>query len=435
MRRRFGGRRKRGSAEAGEAPIDAERWLARIVEAQLVPTAALEVLASEGVPASYAALGKGEQEDGSPVLVAFSPSSGGDAALAALAAGLAAASEETAFAGRVYAIAPQWSQADIRRLGAFREAPFELITVAAPQLAEEPGRVAAELPAEPVCLSADQVASHIVDPIERALFVRAASSLEGLAAKHGGAVRGVGSALELVLLGRRVAELRIDRGVVLNTILPQRSSARLTEDDLAEAFDRFEGQLRKRLNDRKVREGEEGMRTRVIPLLGQSRGLRGTVSWPLGGADRDAIDVVGIDAEGYPVIGAIRAQLTLSEFGSIVDAALALRLSLPLLLVEARPPVRLESPRLALAAQEFASSVAAILPLLGLGHDLFEVRTGRSRGFELAEVTSGNAPSIKTRAGGGRAEGRGRSESRRPPREAEEAGARRGVSPPRFGDA
>ena len=420
MRRRFGSRKKRGASEGRAAPIDAERWMARIIEAGLVPVSSLEAMQSEGVDASYAALGKGEREDGTPVIVAFSPTSGGDAALAALAAAtaLGAAGSDDAFKGVAFAIAPYWSQTDVRRLGAFRETTFAFQTLAAPQLAEGPAGVPAELPAEPACLSSAQVAAHIIDPAGRALFLRAAASLEGLAAKHGGAIRGVGLAVELVLLGRRVAELRIDEGVVLNTILPQRASTRLSDDDLPEAFDRFEGQLRKRLNDRKARDGEEGMRTRVIPLLSQVRGLRGAISWPLGGADRDAIDVVGIDAEGYPVIGAIRAQLTLAEFGSIVDAGLALRLSLPLLFVEATPPVRLESPRLALAAQEFAASVASVLPLLALGHDLFEVRSDRSRGFELAAVTAGDAPPMRTRSEGAREDGR----SRRPARDSGDRG-------------
>ena len=63
MRRRFG-RGKRGSAETRDTPIDAARWLTRIVEAGLVPVSSLEPMESEGVVASYAALGKrAEAED------------------------------------------------------------------------------------------------------------------------------------------------------------------------------------------------------------------------------------------------------------------------------------------------------------------------------------------------------------------------------------
>ena len=48
--------------------------------------------------------------------------------------------------------------------------------------------------------------------------LRAARGLEGLAAKHGGALRGYGRAVEFVLMSRRVAELRAeDGGVVLTT--------------------------------------------------------------------------------------------------------------------------------------------------------------------------------------------------------------------------
>ena len=48
-----------------------------------------------------------------------------------------------------------------------------------------------------------------------------ARTCEGLAAKHGGVVRGIGSCVEFVLLSRRVALIRAEDGaIVLETILP-----------------------------------------------------------------------------------------------------------------------------------------------------------------------------------------------------------------------
>ena len=64
MRRRFGGRRRRGAGEGREAPIDAERWLSRIVEEGLVAVPSLDPMESEGVDSAYAALGKGEGQSG-----------------------------------------------------------------------------------------------------------------------------------------------------------------------------------------------------------------------------------------------------------------------------------------------------------------------------------------------------------------------------------
>ena len=57
-----------------------------------------------------------------------------------------------------------------------------------------------------------------------------------------------------------IAELRADGDVVLEALEPQRWSDRLTAADLPGVFDRLEGQLRKRLNDKRVRDGEEGLR-------------------------------------------------------------------------------------------------------------------------------------------------------------------------------
>jgi hypothetical protein len=61
-------------------------------------------------------------------------------------------------------------------------------------------------------------------------------------------------------------------------------------------MDRLEGLLRKRINDKRVRGGEEGQRASLAPALAAAEGLRGSVLWPLGGADPEVLDVAGIDA-------------------------------------------------------------------------------------------------------------------------------------------
>jgi len=198
--------------------------------------------------------------------------------------------------------------------------------------------------------------------------------------------------VELVLLARRVAELRADDGgVVLNTILPERSSTRLAPSDLAGALDRLEGNLRRRLNDRRTLEGEEGLRARAIPLVAQSIRLRGLVAWPLGGRDQDALDLAGVDPDGLPVVGAVRDDFGLRDLAAVLDAAALLQPALPTLLAAAGPPLRLEAPRLVLAARTFDAAAARLLPLLASGYALVEIRSERD-GVSASLLDSGAAP-------------------------------------------
>ena len=125
MRRRFGrGRRGgRAPAEGGRGPIDAVRWLGRLSEEGVVAAGALEPVVEDDLPASFAVVGRGQDESGTARLVGFAPGCGGDAALAALAVGRRLAEAE-GFAGEVIAVAPQWDGASRRRLRAVGEQPF-----------------------------------------------------------------------------------------------------------------------------------------------------------------------------------------------------------------------------------------------------------------------------------------------------------------------
>ena len=121
------------------------------------------------------------------------------------------------------------------------------------------------------------------------------------------------------------------------------------------ALDALEGNLRKRLNDRRAREGDEGVRTRLQPLVASVLELRSLVCWPVGGKDLDVIDSVGVNPEGSPIATAARSSLSIAALGVILDAALELRASLcPSYWLNAEAPVRLDLFRLALIAKEFA---------------------------------------------------------------------------------
>ncbi len=418
MMRRFSRRRRQ---PAGDVAINGERVFARMLEEGILDLARLEAMAAgtiEEVPDSYAAIGQGEDKNGRPVLVSFAPRSAGDALLAGLIAAAKHGGEpggekgaDTPFAGDVIVVSPRWNRSARRRLALVPDSGFRVRPVEAPTLADSPVEVTPVHVRQPGVVPVGAVAQQIANPNDRELFVRAAAALEGLASKHGGATRGCGRSVELVLMARRVAEVRADdTGVVLDTILPARSTARLSGDGLAGVFDGLEGNLRKRLNDRRTREGDEGIRARLQPLVAQALELRSLVAWPVGGKDLDVIDSVGVNGSGVPVATAARGSLSLAALGVILDAALELRASLPVLLAAAEAPVRLDGFRLALIAREFAPGVARVLPLLNLSHDLLEIRTNsRDRGLEVAICGSGEAvPIAPGRGRRGRGGDRGR---------------------------
>ncbi len=394
--RRFSRRRRGGARSGGGAtPIDAGSVLAKIAELGLVPTESLEPFAADEVPAEVAAVGSGESKSGGRVFVTFSPREASHAVVAALALGGRLAETE-ADAPSVYAVAPSWSEGARRLLGLAGQLPFELNAVAAPSLGEEGPRVRPQGAVTAAGLSPAQIAGYLAGPADRDLFLRAARGLEGLAAKHGAALRGNGRAVDFVLLARRVAELRAENGgISLTTLLPSRSTSRLTVEGLSGSLDALEGQLRKRLNDRHTREGEEGLRARAISAFREWHSLRALVPWPLAGNDHEVIDWVGVDVEGRPVVGAAREELGLAELASVLEGALALQASLPAVLVNAPPPVVFDAPRLVVGGRTIAAGVGRVLDALTLTHELFEIRG--SGELELRAIGAGEAPSAPAR--------------------------------------
>jgi hypothetical protein len=373
----------RGAGETRSAAIDAPRWLDRILEAGVLPVTALERVAASEVPDHFALLATGATAEGGSLLLGFSPKSGGDAALATLAHAQRLLAEQ-GFTGESVALAPDWSIASRRRLELLRAPALRFRAMAASALAEDAGEVTPEPAEPPVVMAPRQLAAQLARPEDRELFLRGLEAFAGLAAKHGGAVRGTRVGAELVLLARRVALLHArDGGVLLETLEPERSSAPLAGESLAGAMDRLEGLLRKRLNDRRVREGEEGMRAAVAPQLAGAAKLRGSLLWPFAGTDPEVLDLAGVGEDGRCVVAAVRERLGLPALGEILDATLALRPALPALLAAAPPPVLVGTPRLVLAAREFDPLVLRALQVLGIETASYEVRAGRA-GFELS---------------------------------------------------
>ena len=392
MRRRFGRRRWRGGngGEGGGAsrPGIDPSWLARVAGG-LVDAASLEPVRFDDIPDWLCVTGVGEAPDGSRRVVALSPSSGAAALLGAIAAGLRVASEP-GFRGRVLAVAPSWRETDRRLLGLVAGLPFELVALAAPGLGDERA-VEPEAQAASFAVPPELIGAAFDAPAQRALFERGLAGLRGLAAKHGGVVRSGEGAVELVLLARPVASLRAGLdGPVLEALEPSRTTWRLEGEDLADALDRLEGQLRKYLSDRRIREGDEGLRGAGWEALAEAVGARHARAWPVGGEDCEAVDFLGVDPAGAPVVGALRRRLDLAALAGVLEAALRLEPALGALLAAAVPPLRLGAPSLALAAGETSGAVDGILRHLSVTVRTFAARESGGR-VDLTPRTLGAA--------------------------------------------
>jgi hypothetical protein len=378
--------------------------MTRITEAGLVEATGLEAVAFDGVPDSLAALGSGAGSAGD-VLVSYSPRGGGEALFALLA--LAASRE--GFEGTAVAIAPEWNAAARRVLGLVSPRAYTLRALVAPQLEPTAGVVEAGNGEDALPVTPARVVGALARAGDRDLFRRALAGLEGLAAKHGGAVRGVEDRVELVLLARRVAALEArSAGVQLQMILPERATVDLTIDGLATALDRLEGSLRKRLNDRKVRGSDDGLRAALLPILERAGELRGAIPWPLAQGDSEAIDLVGAGSEEGLVAAAARGRLDVEALCGIVTAAMDPRLRLPLLSAGSELPLPLGPPRLLLAASEFEESALGVLGALGLGWSAYDVVSRRAgewaleRRDEASPVAAPRRPRSRGRGGAGR---------------------------------
>lgn len=407
MMKRFS-RRRRSGGDKPKSSIDGTEWLPKLVEQGIVEVASLESWTDPGIPPSVAVIGRGDRADGTAVIVSFSPKSATEALLAGLSAA-AYAVEKSDFSGQVLIVAPHWDSGARRLLALLGRAPYALEPIAAPGLGTGRNLVQPEANPRVLAVGAAQLAARLPTVESRAAFRRAALSLEGLAAKHGGTVRVGMDRIELVVLARRVAEIRIaDGAAVLETQIGGRATTPLTGADLASALDGLEGQIRRRLNDRKVREGEEGLRGRVIAQLSSGSELRGLSPWPMPGADLDLIDGVGLNSEGDPVIVAVREEIEWASLGAVLEELGPLISLLPILFAEDAPPLRLSTPRLLLAAERFADGIERALASLTMAYELRKV--SGSAGAEVDLVSSGRGEGAQARAPrrGRRRGGRGR---------------------------
>lgn len=415
MMKRFSRRRRSGRDKKEKSSIDASDWLPKLLEQGIVEAKSLENWSEPGIPASVAAIGRGERVDGTVLIVAFSPKSATDALLAGLSAANfrggadAKPDDKAAFSGQLLVIAPQWDSGARRLLAMLGRAPYALEAVSAPSLGSARTPIQPEPAPRVLAASAGQLAARLPAAELRAAFRRAALALEGLAAKHGGAVRVGLDRIELVVTARRVAEIRISDGAAFfETQIGGRTTTPLSGSDLAGALDALEGQIRRRLNDRKVREGEEGLRGRVIAQLIDGAELRALCRWPMPGADLDVIDGVGLNDDGEPVVVAVREEIGWSSLALILEEMGPLAALLPTLFANNAPPLRLSAPRLLLAAERFADGIERALAALTVAYELRKVSGAAGSSVDLVASGSGEGAQERAPRRGRRRGGRGR---------------------------
>ncbi len=386
MRRRFGRRRwgGGGSEDGGSQGLDAAQELARVLRLGLVDADSLEPAGGDDVPAALAVVGTGTARDGEQLVVGVARD-GGDAWLAAIAVATRLAASD-GFTGTALAIAPSWPLAARRRLGLLRSTPFRVRARIERAPGQDEGGVEPE-PLEASLLGAAAPGAG-ADRAWRALYVRCAAALAGLAAKHDGALRSTPTGDELMLLGRVVAVLRgDDGGIALEVREPRREMLRLVADGLPDAFDRLEGSLRKFLGDRRMREGDAASRFVLASALLAHLELRSAVRWPLPDALGEAIDFAGLDAEGCPIAGVARAELNLAALGPVLDAWVALVPRLPAILVGPGAWRGLARPALVVATERLDAPAARVLACIDADLRSLEVsRRGREPSFVAREV-------------------------------------------------
>jgi len=195
---------------------------------------------------------------------------------------------------------------------------------------------------------------------------------------------------------------------VLEILAPDHATLPLVEDGLVEALDRLEGGIRRRLADRHVQGGEEGLRGRLATPLAEAAGLRFAARWPFAGPAQ-GVDLVGVDGEGSLVVGFARERLTLPELGALLDAVLAAEPLLPLVVREASGPMQIaERPRLALAFRSLDAAAEAVLARLA-----FATASFRAEGDTLRPASDAPRP-LATRAPAAPAEPRSFEDAPRP---------------------
>jgi len=325
FRGRFG--RRKGNSNRPQS-ID-EAWLRKLTP--VLPGGSFARVPCDAVPDTFALLASARGADGVQWLAAVSPRSGLDAALALAVAAARGVAEPNA---NLVAASPDWTGSARRLAGQVRVAGRAIALVTIAHDGDAPEDESA------VFVPADRLGAGFASADARALFERAAEGLRGLAAKHGGALRSANGELELVFAAHAIAALRADGSEPsLELKWPERARLNLGGGQLADALDRLEGQVRKRLGERDVRDGEDGLRARLARAFSASAAARFAVLWPYGGP-AEAADAVGVSVDGEMLVLAAREKVGLAELSAVMQAGAALEPLLPALTREASPPVR-----------------------------------------------------------------------------------------------
>lgn len=230
-----------------------------------------------------------------------------------------------------------WARIAARRAGAGRS--FAEVLIAAPQFSERTRRAASRaaergpsvhlltLPALAEEGAAYQLESHPAPARptliggSTSVLARVLRVLEGAAAVSGaGGVRPAGSDHLFYVRGERAARISVEGDdVVLSIALPERRTVRASDASFAQiGADLYEWVVRL-ADDPSLLAGAAARRDALVESCADEAHAGVTARWlPWNEEGSDAIDWVGIDIAGRPVVGAIRPSLDVADVPGLI---------------------------------------------------------------------------------------------------------------------
>lgn len=385
MRRGFGRRRRKVTTDR-PSEIDLSE-LNKVSEWGLVE-GDLSSIDVEGVPRNCAIFGETSGEGVAKTVVARAHSMG-------QAVGAALVAKKVLEVGgnpveKFLAVGTELSRDDKLQLAGLGSLPENVTS----HLVQGSQPIAIPSPDEPSPVPISWLTSRLTEPQKSLLTGRCVSGLSGLAAKYGGSVRAHGKTGELCICGRVLAVLSWENdALVLRTLLPQKAESEVQMDSLADVLDRLEGNIRKFVNDRRTREGNDGFRGRASMALAHHLGLRSAILWPLSGRVFDPIDAVGIGPEGGLVLCAVRQDFGFAEALSVVGGLVRVRELLPALFRSEFGPDFAQGLTLVLSARTYTESAEHLLAHLRFPVQYLSVNEGSGSHVEfLTKGESGGSP-------------------------------------------
>ncbi len=245
------------------------------------------------------------------------------------------------------------------------------------------------------------------------LLARVLRVLEGASAvSGGGGVRPAGSSYLLYVRGERAARVSVEGDeVVVSIALPENRTIRATEAGFARIGADLHEWVVRLADDTKLLDGSAARRDALVERCADEAHAGVTARWlPWNEQGDDAIDWVGIDIAGRPVVGAIRPRIEVSDVPGLVAGWHLLDLDR-----EIWSPGAIGAPRIFISADGIADEAREILEVLAgpIGERGLPEAPAREFTSEVARESDDALDGDETREDDGRSQRRGGRRGRR----------------------